>query len=264
MFFLSKLLQPLLFPPGCFLVFLWFIILFIALGKRKLAVVLSGCMMALLYLVSIGPTSQLFMRPLEDEYSALKLDAVPTADCIVVLGGGTVQGSPEESSQTGNATAATEASLVAEALKRLVYGYKLHQRTGLPILVSGGTVFRAGSEPEALAAKRLLLELGIPEDKIFMDSDSRNTWENAVNVRGMLGIGKTIILVTSAYHMKRSVACFEANGLVCVPAPTDYKLDRAPFNLSELLPSAESLKTTAAALREYWGLAYYKISYFHK
>ncbi len=256
MFLISKVLQPLLFPPGCFLVLLWFIILFIALGKRRLAIVLGGCMAAMLYLVSIAPAADMLMRPLENKYAALSIDAVPVADCIIVLGGGTVQGSPEESSAL-----AGEASLVPEAMKRLVYGYRLHVRTGLPIVVSGGTVFRAGSEPEAAAARRLLLELGVPDDKIVTEGGSRNTWENAVNSRALLGKGKTVILVSSAYHLKRSVACFEANGMACIPAPTDYKTDRAPFNWSNLLPSAESLKTTAAALREYWGLAYYRMSY---
>ena len=90
-----------------------------------------------------------------------------------------------------------------------------------------------------------------------MMAGSRNTYDNAVysaqilKSRGM----RRILLVTSAYHMRRSVALFEAQGLEVVPAATDYQILVVSETLPPWLPLVGNLSRTTTALHEivgYW------------
>jgi uncharacterized SAM-binding protein YcdF (DUF218 family) len=104
-----------------------------------------------------------------------------------------------------------------------------------------------------------------------LESTSRNTYENGVNSHEILakeGI-KRILLVTSATHMPRAVRVFERQGLEVIPAPTDFLVTRAEWQylreagphtqLINLLPSAGNLELTTRALKEYIGIAVYKL-----
>ncbi len=254
MFMVSKILQVFLFPPGFFLLLLAAALVFFFLKKRKIAAGFFSASVFFLYLFSIEPLHNLLLFPLEEAYPPVTPAELPEDGCIVVLGGGTVAASPAEEYGTG---------LHPDSLKRLVYGYRLHRQTGLDILVSGGSAFLPEwLEPEAEAAGDLLQEFGVPGDAVLEENESRNTYENARRTAELVrGRYDRIVLVTSAYHMKRSVACFEAAGLSCIPAPTDYKIDRAPCTVTSYLPSISSLSGCAAAIREYWGLIYYRIRY---
>jgi uncharacterized SAM-binding protein YcdF (DUF218 family) len=171
---------------------------------------------------------------------------------IVVLGGGTVCRSPEEQGR---------GSLASESLKRIVYSKLLHEIYGLPIIVSAGNVIRtAGCEPEAWVAKKTLLRLGVNRDQVLLEDESRNTWENALYIKKRYEpVG--VLLVTSAYHMNRSIYCFEKNDIHCIPAPTDYKANRAGYSYRSFLPSILSLAGSYHALNEYVGMVYYKLRY---
>lgn len=229
-----------------------------------------------MYLLSTGPAAGVLLLPLENRYppleggpeagAAVETAAAAEADAagrdlpVVVLGGGAVAKSPAEDYRTVPAPA---------ALKRLVYAVRIRKaldtgkNAGAPLVISGGTVYgREGAEAEAAASKRMAAALGIPPEQILAETSSRNTYENAVETRKLLPETQTIILVTSAYHMVRSVKCFEARGFTVIPAPTDYKIDRGGKTVMDKLPSISSLRTSAAALREYWGLLYYGLRYY--
>jgi uncharacterized SAM-binding protein YcdF (DUF218 family) len=172
-------------------------------------------------------------------------------DAIVVLGGGTIIGSPE--TMEGDA-------LSADALKRAVYGFTLREIFPAPIIFSGGRVFDYNQESEAMAAGRLFASLGLPPERFIPEGASRNTWENARET-SRLGIERAV-LVTSAYHMRRSVYWFERNGITVIPAPTDYKTARGrKYDLLSFLPSMGSLKNTHLAFHEHIGMLYYVIAY---
>jgi len=63
--------------------------------------------------------------------------------------------------------------------------------------------------------------------------------------------------------MPRSVIAFERNGIAVIPAPTDYLSDREGYTVYSFLPTAGSLKVSAAALKEYLGYLYYRFFLFH-
>ncbi|MFD1906166.1 YdcF family protein [Paenibacillus rhizoplanae] len=100
------------------------------------------------------------------------------------------------------------------AANRLLAAARLYRETGLPIIFSGGQVF-ADSGNEADIARRQLIGLGIPAEDILPESRSLNTEQNAVNTAKLMqehGLSRPV-LVTSGFHMPRSMVQFEHAGL---------------------------------------------------
>jgi len=249
MIFFSKLVTVFMLPPGFFILCLIALIFFV---PRKFKYFL-GLITLFLYLLSIQPVSDILLKPLEDAYPPLSQEVdVDWPQAIVVLGGGTIQGSPE--------AGAGQDVLTADAMKRAVYAFTLRDIFPVPFIFSGGKVFEYDQEPEAVAASRLFESLGLPAERFISEPNSRNTWENARET-AKLGIEQAII-VTSAYHIKRSVYCFENNGISVIPAPTDYKCARGRrYGFLSFLPSNGALNNSSLALHEYIGLLYYRLVY---
>jgi uncharacterized SAM-binding protein YcdF (DUF218 family) len=257
--YLSKLLPPLLYPLGlaCLL------LLGVMLLRRRPRWVLWLATAALLVLWLGGNrlVSMTLLRSLEWQY--LPPATLPQADVIVLLGG-------------GEQPAAFPQPLpgVNDAGDRLIYAASLYGEGAAPhVLVSGGIVGVDGPaiEPGAEAMAELLALMGVPPSALWLEPLSRNTYENAVETKKLLdaeGIDR-IILVTSALHMSRAAAIFAKQGYAIIPAPTDYKVTAADWDyywapdpsiqLFNLLPSARSLDLTAQALKEYIGIAVYRV-----
>ena len=255
MIFVSKLLTALLLPPGCIILFLIILIFFV---KWKIKIFL-GMILVFFYAISIQPVSDFLLKPLENAWPPLSehIDK-DWPQAIVVLGGGTVQGSPEAGE--GHDT------LSSNALKRAVYAFTLCDVFQVPLIFTGGKVFDYDQEPEAAAAGRLFESIGLDSSRIILEPTSRNTWENAREIAKLFSDEESAIeraiLVTSAYHVKRGVYCFERNGISVIPAPTDYKCERGrKYDLLSFMPSMVYLGNTWLALHEYIGLLYYVIMY---
>jgi uncharacterized SAM-binding protein YcdF (DUF218 family) len=255
MVFVSKLLTALFLPPGCIILFLIILIFFV---RWKIKVFL-GMLVLFFYAISIQPVSDFLLKPLENAWPPLSehIDA-DWPQAIVVLGSGTVQGSPEEGEGHD--------ALSSGALKRAVYAFTLCDTFQVPLVFTGGKVFDYDQEPEAFAAGRLFETLGLDSSRIILETESRNTWENAREIAKLFSDEETVlervILVTSAYHVKRGVFCFESNGISVIPAPTDYKCDRGRrYDFFSFMPSMSYLENTWLALHEYIGLLYYVIAF---
>jgi len=252
--FVSKLFTYLLLPPGCIILALIVLIFFV---KPKIKIFL-GMVVLFFYAISIQPVSDFLLKPLENAWPPLSENTDKDwPQAIIVLGGGSVQGSPEAGE--GRDT------LSSDALKRAVYAYTLCDTFAVPLIFTGGKVFDYDQEPEAAAAGRLFETLGIDSGRIILETESRNTWENARETAKLLIEENAIeraILVTSAYHVKRGVYCFERNGISVIPAPTDYKCERGrKYDFLSFMPSMLFLQNTYLALHEYVGLLYYVIAY---
>jgi uncharacterized SAM-binding protein YcdF (DUF218 family) len=131
------------------------------------------------------------------------------------------------------------------------------------VIVTGGTgtLVMAG-EADADTAPRLLTALGVEPARMVMENRSRNTYENAVFTKEMVapGPGETWLLVTSAFHMPRSMALFRKAGFPVLPWPVDYRTSgREGFGIFRDNPN-DSLQNTTLALREWIGLVAYRIS----
>jgi uncharacterized SAM-binding protein YcdF (DUF218 family) len=129
------------------------------------------------------------------------------------------------------------------------------------IVVTGGNLpWHTSISPEATLIADLLVELGTPAPAIVLETESRNTRENAVNTAAVFEDRgwETGLLVTSGAHMPRARAVFEKVGLDVIPVATDIQV-RFPIYDSALdfLPDAEALSRTTSGLKELLGLAVY-------
>ncbi len=251
LFILSKTLGVFLVPPGLFVLLLLLSLLLFLIKKRKLGLILLSLSLFFIYFVSTEPGKDLILSPLENAYSHPDLSEVK-CQYIVVLGGGEIPHSPAENGK---------ASVRPAVAKRLYEAVKLYRKTRLPILVSGGKVFRENVEGEAKAMARFLKTIGIPDEKITEEKKSRNTLENGIFSYQILKKkrGKNICLITSAYHMPRSVMIFREVGFKVTPVPADYRIYRANYGWYSFLPMAGNLRDSIAGLREYIGILYFEI-----
>jgi len=251
-FFISKLIDHFLLPPGIFLAAAA-VLIFLHRKKKERAVrILLAAVCVSIYLFSIEPVRDFLIAPLENKYPPINTADIEPAEAVVCLGGGSIPFSPEE---------AGRGSLSRVSMKRLVYAYRLADKNGLPVIAAGGVPSGPGrDQSEAELMRDLLLELGFPENRVLTEDESRNTWENARNISRLYG-ADTIVLVTSAFHMPRSVRSFENFGAAVIPAPTDFRSARGRYTLQSFFPSMTAFSDVHAALREYVGIIYYALRF---
>ena len=146
--------------------------------------------------------------------------------------------------------------------KSMLMTFRLQRMTGLPILVSGGQVFQdTGTEAEI--AGREFREMGVAEQELFLEDRSRNTVENArlaKEICSAQGWQRPVLLVV-ALQAPRTAMIFAREGMDCLVYPTHYRC-AAQWHFSpvqDLVPSADCLSDSAAALREYLGIAALKL-----
>ena len=118
---------------------------------------------------------------------------------------------------------------------------------------------------EGTYVNRYLHELGIPQEDVWIENESRNTWENAVNAKQFLVDhklnGGNFLLITSGHHMRRSLACFNEVKINVTP----YSVDRSAsqvrrFALDHLfIPNVHSFAWWDALIHEWVGMAIYKV-----
>ena len=167
---------------------------------------------------------------------------------IVVLGGGLRGFAPEYDHE----------GLADNTLRRVLYAVEVASRP-LPVLVSGGGPDDSDDTEAALMAQMLGRMNLAPR---WREDRSRNTWENAVLSADLLrqdGID-TVVLVTDAWHMRRAVPCFEAQGMNVLPAPTGFRGGTYP-DLRTLVPERTALFQNGDALREWLGVLAYAFLY---
>lgn len=131
------------------------------------------------------------------------------------------------------------------------------------VIVSGGSGRLDGlGVREADDLADFLRLAGIPEADIIIENESKNTYESATAVARMLsdlGDGqKSVLLITSAYHIPRSIACFQKAGVNALPFAVEPTSDERRFNLDAILvPKPEAIQIWQTIMREWVGFAAY-------
>jgi uncharacterized SAM-binding protein YcdF (DUF218 family) len=217
---------------------------------QRLGRIVLGLSILSLYLLSISPTADLLVTPLESRYRPLSPQQVPRTGTVVLLSGGAsaTKGLPLTSRLTRSST-----RRVLEAVR--LYGL-MDQPT---IVISGGSGNPLVEVSEAALMRELLLNLRIPARHILMEDKSSNTFENATGVK-RLSLKTPLILVTSASHMDRALRVFSGLDMTPLPAPCDYK---GRWNVNDplrFLPSAGALDTSTTAIYEYVGIFWYRLT----
>ena len=215
---------------------------------------LAGVMAALVLFVTLFTTTgAVLLQTLEDRIPRAALPAGgPT--CIITLGGGF----------ESEVVAARGGFEMTQAGDRFVETLRLAQQfPNARILISGGDGSLSGAyEGDAVIGARFFEAFGIPATRLIREEDSRDTFENAGNTQALLkenGLSGCL-LITSAFHMPRSVGLFRKLGLDVLPWPTDYRTTgRASLGLDFTQPSTNSQLMTTA-LREWTGLLFYYLA----
>ncbi|MEJ5167677.1 MAG: ElyC/SanA/YdcF family protein, partial [Arcobacteraceae bacterium] len=109
--------------------------------------------------------------------------------------------------------------------------------------------------PHAFMQKKLAIELGVKEEDIITFSNPKDTYEEAVAIKELLG-NEPFILVTSAFHMSRAIDTFNFVGLSPIPAPTGHKLSNIDYFKR---PSGYDIQKSETAVWEYLGLLFNKL-----
>jgi uncharacterized SAM-binding protein YcdF (DUF218 family) len=248
-FQLSKILTIFIFPLPLVLLMGFSFAVFIQGWKNKILTLIP---LLFLWSFSSFPVCQSLIGSLEVDYPPVKIDQVEQADVIVVLGGMINPISKHDKPELLSSADRLTDAVILFKNKKADY-----------ILFSGGSgILFQQDRKEADYAKEVLIGLGVPESKIILESQSRNTRENALYTANILKEKKwdQIILVTSAFHMQRSVMTFRNLKIKTIPFPCDYRTLREDWNWDTIIPSAGALETSTIAIKEWIGLIAYNFA----
>ncbi len=244
-FFLVYLLKfgaSWILPPGLFIILLVILTLYLLKYNLRLSI-LVGLWTLIFYAMCTGFVAERAMGWLEQKYSPPAQIENSGGDVIIMLGGGAIRDSQDVDG---------EGTLCASPANRLLTAVRLQKKLNLPILLSGGQVY-SDTGAEAMIAGRILTALGVPENKILLETKSVNTTQNAIFSAEILrekNLSKPIV-VTSAFHMNRAVLNFRQQGFEVIPCPTDFLVPRTPqFHYTKLRPQAEALLLNVTVLQE--------------
>lgn len=252
-FVLSKLLDVLLSPYSWALVLL---ALSVPLRpgrerpsslRRRRAFGLAG--LGVLLLFSFEPLAAWMLYRLEHATTSTIRPGV-VYDAVVLLGGVSDE----------RVVAETGLPSLNDNVERLVETHRLLAEGRAKIaIVSGAAVDPALAESgEARVLARQLVAWGIEPSRIVLEEQARNTHENAVYAKKLADERgyRDVVIVTSAFHMRRSIECFNAVGMKVDTFAVDYRTHRGPHSL---LPRATYLSETTGTLREFFGLYVYRV-----
>lgn len=207
-----------------------------------------------LLLFGLLPVSHYLAHALEARFPVPSLPG--KVDGIILLAGSE---RPAVSQEYGEPQIGSHGSRYITAL-RLAFRHPSAQ-----LVFTGGAREEPGKGPletQAAVAAAILGQVGLDSARIVFDEQSRDTCDHPRNVRALVQPrpGETWVVVTSAMHMPRTVACFRAAGWGdVIPYPTDFKVVLEGLDNSDL-QVADNLALLDAALHEWIGLVFYRLS----
>jgi uncharacterized SAM-binding protein YcdF (DUF218 family) len=245
-FILSKILLFILLP-------LYWVIALLLTGlilknpKRKKRFFIVG--LVLLYLCS----APVFLKAFQAVWDVKPYPANDTTkySCVIVLGGFSSGGGQDGGHFNNSAD-------------RFIQGTKLvTTKQASHILISGGTgELIPGAFREAAWVRIQLLKFNVPDSAILVENKSKNTIENARYSKVLLQqkhLPPPYLLVTSSYHMRRSLMIFEKAGVPVVPYTCNYSYGKIEYEFNDFLPEANTLTKWESYTKEVVG---YAVNYF--
>lgn len=249
-FWISKLSWSVISPDSLILILILLTLILLRRGSYKRAKWLLGFLAIVIIVIALFPVDEWLIYSLEKRFPA-NPEMPEQIDGIMMLGGAEdiILSALWDQVETGGGA---ERFLSFLTLARRYPDARL--------VFSGGSGLILHQEYKgADVAKRLFREQGLELSRVDLESNSRNTYENAVFSKAQIkpGTGETWILITSASHMPRAVGAFCKAGWPMIPYPVDHR--SRPGNLLRIDPDFSrnpgSLKT---GMREWVGLlAYY-------
>ncbi len=221
--------------------------------KEKCGWYLSFTAMLILFLFSTKPISNLLVYSLERDYQMPSKEMLSNLDVMVILAGGVCPSS----------VLAGGAEASGATYSRLFNGVCIFKKNNVKLLVLQGTS-RMDIESDAVVMAGLAEQLGVPRDRIIVETNSRNTFEHAVELRKIFPASKKMRLgiVTSAMHMRRSEMVFKWKFPedVIVPIPVNYGYSVLKYDIENFIPSLDAFATSYNALHELIGMVWYSLN----
>jgi len=251
MFLLKKIASLLLSPlTVCIILLVSGMFMLLFTRRQKTGKLLTASGVVFLLLISYDALPDRAIGILEHEYPPLnEISPVSGAKWIVVLGGG----------HTSDKNLPALSRLSGESLTRIVEGIVIHK--SLPqsrLLFSGGKAFDPESESKTMAD--VAVQLGLNRSLIVEESAGQDTDDQAALIKNIVGNDK-FILVTSAYHMPRSMALFQKQGMHPIPAPAGHRVkNNETTNPFMYFPDSDGIKKMEFAVHEYLGLIWAKLT----
>lgn len=248
--YLDKVLAQLVYPLNLAIAVMALGGILLVLRRRFWGTFSFGLGLFWLVLWSLPVVADTVQGWLERNPGRVAFDALPRADLIVVLGGGIRAGTLQQREPD-----------LRYAADRYWHAARLYHAGKAPmVLISGGRVAWQGQGPsEAEIGLNFLADLGVPRDATVLETESRNTRENAVYTGEIIEAldVSNVLLVTSAAHMRRALGTFRGAGIEVVAAPTDFEVFEEPTHLLRWIPDAEALHRSTKALKEFLGYYVY-------
>ena len=198
---------------------------------------------ALLILLSTGYVSDRVMHPIENNFVSYQSTEKPV-DYIVILGCG----------NSSNPDLPATSQLFPCSLQRLVEALRIFKLHPEAQLITSGAAFDNNAS-NATNVKQAAMALGVPDEKIIVESFPKDTEEEAELI-ALRVQGKNVVLVTNADHMLRAVNYFKQQGVDVIPAPASNWVKNIDSykNWSYYLPKSHNLTQTTNAWYESIGL----------
>lgn len=200
----------------------------------------------LLLTVSLPVVAMKLGTHLESKFPPQELRTIPSADAIVLLGGGVGMvepGLPYPECGPGS--------------DRTVMAARLYHAKKAPVIIPTG-------ENAQLSEKPLLETMQVPSAAVLCEDKARDTAENAAKTIEILKAlnAKTILLVTSSWHLPRSMMLFQIPGITVIPVGCDYEATLTQLQwqkkpLWQKLPSSQAAWQTATYAKEWLGILFY-------
>lgn len=246
--FLTKLAPIFVYPLGFALLLLGAALIGLRRADAPFPKVWLMLAFVLLWMASTPMVSRALLSALENQHPPRPIAEVPSADVAIVLGGAI------------NGPAPPRVAIdLRDASDRVLHAARLFKAGKVErIWVSGGHLpWSPGQVREADSIRDLLVEWGVAPDRIEVATGSRNTIENAQEIRALFEATPvaSAYLVTSAFHMPRALAIFRQAGLPVRPATTDVRaVPPAFWTILDALPDADALADTTLVIKEGVGL----------
>jgi len=245
-FILSKVLSFLIMP------ILWIILLFIiALFSKKPTIRKRFLIIGLLVFLLFS-NNFLFTKVAEKwEIEPVKASKINEKyEFGVVLGG------------MSSVNLKTGIVQYSSSIDRLLKAIELYKRgTIKKILITGGSGLLLHQQlKEADFLKQTCIMLGIKDTDLVLESNSKNTRENALFTKKLIGTESKILLITSGFHMRRSAGCFKKAGFKLNVFATDPLVPSIPSPDDYFLPKTDPLEKWNILFKEWIGFASYKVA----
>lgn len=252
-FILSKLLDFLIAPiVWCIVLLLASVISKIPLRKKKYFI--AGLVVLIFFTNPFIVNSIMNQWEIQD-YNIDKIKGV--YDVGIVMGGASRYYNEE-----------TQRLVYGGGVDRVIEAVELYNRKKIKkILLTGGSGYVFTPQfKEAVLLKKVLINLSIPDSDLIIENESRNTYENAKFTADRLKsrqFGNRYIIITSAFHMRRTMACFNKQGIIADQFPVDEHSVVQSFTPDNLIvPDVNALATWDMLIHEWIGILLYRLSGF--